>query len=115
MPLLIKIIISAVLIALIGEFSKRSDRIGAMVASLPLITFLTLIWMYFEGRSIERISAHAWYTFWYVLPTLPMFLIFPWILSRFGFWISLGISVAITLFCLLILGKIVENWGVRLF
>jgi len=38
---------------------------------------LTLIWLFLENHPTEKIANHAWFTFWYVVPTLPMFLIFP--------------------------------------
>ena len=63
---------------------------------LPLVTVLALIWLYAEKQSPEKIANHAWYTFWYVIPTLPMFLLFPWMLARFGFWPSLAASIVLT-------------------
>ena len=60
-----------------------------MIAALPFVTILTLIWLHIEQQPQEKIASHAWYTFWYVLPTLPMFLAFPALLSRFGFWLAL--------------------------
>jgi hypothetical protein len=57
-----------------------------LVAALPLVTVVTLVWLYLENQSMEKISNHAWYTFWYVLPTLPMFIAFPLLLPKLGFW-----------------------------
>jgi hypothetical protein len=51
---------------------------------------LTLVWLYLENQSMEKISNHAWYTFWYVLPTLPMFIAFPLLLPKLGFWPTLS-------------------------
>jgi len=62
---------------LVSELAKRSDKLGAFVAALPLVTLLTLIWLYVENQPQEKVANHAWYTFWYVVPTLPMFLVFP--------------------------------------
>ena len=49
---------------------------------------LALIWLYVENQPQEKLANHAWYTFWYVLPTLPMFLAFPVLLPRWGFWLA---------------------------
>ena len=68
-----KYLVTAALVVVISEVAKRSDRIGSLIAALPLVTVLTLLWLYFEKQPAERITNHAWYTFWYVLPTLPMF------------------------------------------
>ncbi|HNI63689.1 MAG TPA: DUF3147 family protein, partial [Agitococcus sp.] len=84
-----KYAITAAMVVLISELAKRSDKLGSLVAALPLVTVLTLIWLYVEQQPTSKIANHAWYTFWYVIPTLPMFLAFPWLMSRFGFWPSL--------------------------
>lgn len=95
--LLTKFAVSAGLIVLVSEVAKRSDKAGALIASLPLVTLLALVWLHVEGQPQEKVANHAWYTFWYVLPTLPMFLAFPFLLPRIGFWPSLLASALITL------------------
>ena len=109
-----KYLVTAGLVVLISELAKRSDKIGALVAALPLVTVLTLFWLYFENQSSEKIANHAYYTFWYVIPTLPMFLAFPWLLAKFGFWIAMGISVLSTVVCFLIFAYGVKAIGVDL-
>lgn len=113
--LITKYCITAALVVLISEVAKRSDRIGGLVAALPLVTILTLIWLYVEAQPREKIANHAWYTFWYVLPTLPMFLAFPWLLERYGFWPALGLCVVITAVAFALLAAVAPLWGVRLF
>ncbi|EPR7684404.1 TPA: DUF3147 family protein, partial [Enterobacter chengduensis] len=68
--LLIKYAITAGMVVFISEVAKRSDRLGGLVAALPLVTVLVLVWMKLEGQSQQKIANHAWYTFWYVVPTL---------------------------------------------
>ena len=115
MPWIIfKYTITAGLIVLISEVAKRSDKLGGLIAALPLVTVLTLIWLFVENQSSEKIANHAWYTFWYVVPTLPMFLAFPFLLKRFGFWPTLGISVLITLVTFYIFAKILKPYGIEL-
>ena len=94
--LIIKYFITAGLVVLVSEFAKRSDKLGGLIAALPLVTVLALIWLHMEGQPTSKIANHAYYTFWYVLPTLPMFLIFPYLLSKSGFVLSLFASVLIT-------------------
>ena len=79
-----KYLITAGLVVLISEVAKRSDKLGALIAALPLVTVLTLFWLYFEKQPTEKIANHAYYTFWYVIPTLPMLVAFPWILKSSG-------------------------------
>ncbi|MEN9834643.1 MAG: hypothetical protein RL011_836 [Pseudomonadota bacterium] len=109
-----KYFITAGLVVLISEVAKRSDKIGALIAALPLVTVLTLFWLYFENQAPEKIANQAYYTFWYVIPTLPMLLIFPWLLARFGFWGAIGISVLLTFVCLVGFAYLVRLIGVDL-
>lgn len=109
-----KYLITAGLVVLISEAAKLSDKIGALIAALPLITILTLIWLYVENAPAAKLSNHAYLTFWYVLPTLPMFLMFPWLLGRFGFWPTLGICMLITFSFFLLTVKIAQLFGVEL-
>lgn len=114
MWILFKILITSGMVVLISEIAKKSDRLGGLIAALPLITLLTLIWLYIEKQPSAKIANHAWYTFWYVLPTLPMFLTFPFLLKRFGFWPTLGLSVLITLVAFYGFAKILKPYGIEL-
>lgn len=109
-----KYLITAAVVVVVSEAAKRSDKLGGFIAALPLVTVLTLIWMYVENQSQTKIANHAWYTFWYVLPTLPMFLAFPALLAKLGFWPALAISAAITILCFGLLAAIVQKYGIQL-
>lgn len=112
--ILTKYLITAAVVVAVSELAKRSDRIGAMVAALPLVTVLTLIWLYVEHQPPSKIANHAWYTFWYVLPTLPMFLVFPALLARLGFWPTLLTCVVITGACFGLLAVLLRRYGIEL-
>lgn len=99
---------------LISEVAKRSDKLGGLVAALPMVTFLALIWLYVEKQPAEKISNHAWYTFWYVVPTLPMFLAFPLLYDRIGFWPTMAACVGITIVCFVVFAMIVKHFGIEL-
>lgn len=109
-----KYLITAGLVVSISELAKRSDKLGGLVGSLPLITVLTLIWLHVEHQTEEKISNHAYYTFWYVIPTLPMFLLFPYLLPKIGFWSSLGVSIIFTMICFSLFGLLLRQWGIEL-
>ncbi len=109
-----KYLLTAAVVVLVSEVARRSDRLGAVIASLPLVTVLTLIWLHVENQPELKISNHAYYTFWYVLPTLPMFLAFPWLLSRLGFWLALFTSAVITALCFVALALAMKKFGVSL-
>jgi hypothetical protein len=112
--LITKYFITAAIVVAVSEVAKRSDKLGALIVALPLVTILTMVWLYIEKQPMEKIANHAWYTFWYVVPTLPMFLIFPALLQRFSFWFSLLISAVITVICFWLLVLVVKNFGIDL-
>src|SRR5512139_1595369 len=115
MPWIItKYLITAAVVVAVSELAKRSDRAGALLASLPLVTLLALTWLYVEKQPATKIANHAWYTFWYVVPTLPMFLAFPRLLARFGFWPALAISAVITVACFALFALAVKPFGIKL-
>jgi len=112
--LISKYLITAGMVVLISELARKSDRIGALVGSLPLVTILTLLWLFVEGQSETKISNHAYYTFWYVIPTLPMFILFPYFMSRFGFVMTLVISILLTIVVFVLFAAIVKHFGINL-
>jgi hypothetical protein len=109
-----KYLTTAALVVLISELAKRSDRLGGLIAALPMVTVLTLVWLYVERQPPEKLANHAWYTFWYVLPTLPMFLAFPTLLSRLGFWLTLLASAVLTIVCFVGLASLLRRFGIEL-
>ena len=109
-----KYLITAAVVVVVSEAAKRSDRLGGFIAALPLVTILTLIWLYVENQPQTKIANHAWYTFWYVLPTLPMFLVFPALLPRLGFWLTLLACAVITVACFGLFALAVRRFGIEL-
>ena len=109
-----KYLITATVIVAASELAKRSDKLGALIVALPTVTILTMIWLYVEKQPPEKIANHAWYTFWYVLPTLPMFLLFPMLMQRYSFWLSLLISSIITIICFWLFSLLLKQFGIEL-
>tara|TARA_R110002073_G_scaffold32434_5_gene98289 strand:+ start:4097 stop:4447 length:351 start_codon:yes stop_codon:yes gene_type:complete len=112
--LITKYAVTAGIIVLVSELAKRSDKLGALIVALPLVTILTLFWLHLEQQPLSKISNHAWYTFWYVIPTLPMFLFFPFVLPRMGFWWSMVASCMLTIVCFGLWTLIARRFGVDL-
>ena len=86
-----KIIVTAILIVIISEIAKISGRFGGMIAALPITTFLVLFWMYFEGVADEKIANYMSFTVYFLIPTLPMFIIFPFLIKKFGFILAIDL------------------------
>jgi hypothetical protein len=96
--LLVKALVSGALIAIASTVAKRYPGFGALVASLPLVSVLGMIWLWKDRPDAENMAKHAGATFWYVLPSLPMFLLIPALLRHgVGFWIALVAGCCLTI------------------
>ena len=111
---LFKLLFTAIIIVIISEIAKHYDRLAALVASLPLVTLITLFWLYYENQPEEKIANHAYYTFWYVIPTLPMFVFFPWAIKVFGFWITFILSIFLTIIIFFLYATILKKFCINL-
>jgi len=110
-----KALVSGVIIALISEIAKRSPTAGALVASLPLVSILGMIWLWRDTHDTDRMAAHVGATFWYVIPSLPMFLLIPCLLRNgFGFWAALGAGCILTILLYFAVAIIGARFGLRL-
>lgn len=94
---LVKILITALIIVIANKIQLVNDRLSALLIALPLTSLLAMIWMHHGKQTPGRIANHAEGTFWFVLPTLPMFLILPWMLRHgWGFWTALLANCLLT-------------------
>ncbi len=111
---LLKAAISGILIALISEIAKRSPAFGALVASLPLLSILAMIWLWRDTQDAMRLADHAEATLWYVLPSLPMFLLLPALLRHgANFWLALLLSCLLTVACYGVFVWLLPKIGIR--
>ncbi len=113
--LVMKYLVTAAVVVLISEFAKRNDKLGGLMAALPIVTILTLIWLFVEKQPDTKIANHAYYTFWYVMPTLPKLLLFPYALPKIGFWLALSASALITIIVFFVFAMLVKQFGIELF
>jgi len=110
-----KYMVTAMVIVIASEIAKRTDKLGALITALPLVTIMVMIWLHVEHQGSQKIGAHAYYTFWYVVPTLPMFLLMPWLMARaVNFWLALLACAALTAVCFVITAIAVKRFGVNL-
>ena len=112
---LFKIIITSIILVIISEIAKFNDRFGGLIAAMPITTFLILFWLYFENSSISKLSNHMIFTLIYLVPTVPMFLVFPFCIHKFGFWMTILICIVLTLFSTLIVHQISKSFNISLF
>lgn len=113
--LLSKALLSGMMVLVVSELAKRSPAFGALVASLPLVSVLAMMWLEHETRDTGRIAAHAEATFWYVLPSLPMFLLLPFMLrSGVGFYPTLLVCIVLTALLYVGMSLILSRFGLSL-
>lgn len=112
---LIKLLITAALIVLISEVGKRSTFLGGLLASLPIVSFFALIWMYVDGGGVQRVADQSQTIFWLVLPSLPFFVLLPVMLRQgVNFYLSLGASTAVMFTLYLGMVVLLKRVGVTL-
>jgi hypothetical protein len=113
--LAIKAAISGVIVAIVSEVAKRYPGFGALIASLPLVSVLGMMWLWHDKPDVPNMAAHVEATFWFVLPSLPMFLLMPWLLrSGVSFWATLAIGCALTILLYLGMTWLGPRIGLRL-
>jgi hypothetical protein len=111
----IKLFLAALIIVVVTEVAKINAFIGGFIKSLPLISLITLIWVYIETHSNDKIVGLSISTFWFVLPTLPMFILLPYLLKQgLNFYLSLALSILVMMACYWITIIILKNFGYEL-
>jgi hypothetical protein len=113
--LALKGLLSGALVLIVSELAKRSPALGALIVSLPLVSLLGMMWLHHETHDSMKLAAHAEATFWYVLPSLPMFLILPALLRHgWAFYAALGACVLLTALLYLGMSAALTRFGIVL-
>jgi len=94
---LVKTGLTAIVIVAVSEVAKRNEVMGSLIASLPLVSVIGMLWLFGETGDSHKIIKHSTGTFWYVLPSLPMFLVLPWLMQKgWGFHLALLACILMT-------------------
>lgn len=110
-----KIVISAVLIVAVSELAKRSSFAGALLASVPLVSVLAMLWLYIDTKDIEKVSALASSVFWFVLPSLVLFISLPLLLKQgLNFYVSMSFAIGLTIAAYWFMVAVLNHYGVKL-
>ncbi|MDQ3080523.1 MAG: DUF3147 family protein [Pseudomonadota bacterium] len=95
---LIKAIVSGILVAAISTVAKRYPGWGGLIASLPLVSVLSMVWLYGETRDAESVARLSLGALWFFLPSIPMFLVIPMLLrAGVGFVPTMAIACVLTI------------------
>jgi hypothetical protein len=114
MYFMIKVVLSALIIAIASEVAKRSSVFGALIASLPLTSILAIVWLYHETADAERSAQLSSNILWLVLPSLLLFVVLPLgIRKGLHFYAALGIAAACTIVGYLAMYAVMNRFGLR--
>jgi hypothetical protein len=112
---LVKLAITCILVVAISEIAKRSTLLGAVLASIPLISVLAMIWLYVDTGNAARVAALATSIFWLVLPSLALFISLPFLIKAgLNFYLSLGLAIAVTVLCYFGMIAALGRFGVQI-
>ena len=113
--IILKLIISSSIITLVSEISKKSSLVGGIIASIPLISVLSMIWLYIDSEDIEKIKDLSTSIFWMVIPSLMLFVSLPILINiGFNFWYSLLIAILLTISFYILTILILSYYGIKL-
>lgn len=112
---IIKFAITTILVVAISEINKRSSFAGALLASIPLISVLAMLWLYVDTKDVSKVSVLSASIFWLVLPSLALFVTLPTLL-KYGvnFYFSMAIAIAITVICYWVMVTVLSHFGLKL-
>ncbi|MCF7970529.1 MAG: DUF3147 family protein [Methylococcaceae bacterium] len=109
----VKLTITTLLIVIISEMAKRSSFMGALFASIPLVSVLAMLWLYIDTKDINKVTELSINIFWLVLPSLVLFLALPVFLKLgLNFYFSLGISIGLTALCYWLMVMALNHYGI---
>lgn len=110
----IKVVISATLIVAISEVSKKSSLLGGILASVPLISVLGIIWLYIDTQNVEKVSQFSTSVFWLVIPSLSLFIVLPILLKKMSFYFALPISLVVMILFYYLMIFVFGKIGIKL-
>jgi len=111
----IKILVTAALVVAASEAAKRSTLLGGLIASLPIVSLLALLWLYFDTKDAGKVATFSTSIFWLVLPSLVFFLALPVLVKlKLGFALSFGLATALMFAGYGVMVLVLKKCGVNL-
>ena len=110
--LIIKTLLTAIIVVVVSEISKRSSLLGGLIVSIPLTTFLALIWLYWETKNINKVIDLTNSTLLMIIPSLSFFIFLPFFLKiNNSFTFSITLSIFLTGLCYWLFFLVIEKLG----
>ena len=107
-----KIVFTGFLIVLITEITKVSGKLGGIITAMPITTLIVVFWLYFEKVPNSQIADYVKSTFYFILPTLPLFIVFPMLIHKYGFTVSISISIIFIALSVLLVNFLLKYFNV---
>jgi hypothetical protein len=112
---LLKISITVILIVVIAEVAKRSTLLGGILASIPVVSVLAMVWLYVDTKDIQKVSELSTSVFWLVIPSLTLFIALPILLKKeINFYLSLVIAMLMTAAFYFVMIWVLSKFGIKL-
>ncbi len=113
---LVKFFLSAGILVLVSEISKRTSILGGLIASLPFTSLLAILWLFLDTKDPKKVSALSWSIFWFVLPSLLFFVSLPLFVSRLGWnvYVSILVSSLLTMVGYGVMALILSRFGMKI-
>ena len=83
-----KVVITGIIVVIITETARFNLKLAAVITAMPIVTLLCIFWMYYEGIEKKEISEYVFSTLKFLIPTIPMFILFPILIERTNFYIT---------------------------
>ncbi|EDZ61978.1 hypothetical protein SMGD1_0075 [Sulfurimonas gotlandica GD1] len=111
---IVKLIITTLLIVLISEIAKRNSLMGAMLAAIPLVSILAMIWMYVDTNDSNSAVEFSNSIIWLIVPSMTLFIAFPILIKKgLSFYPSLSISILMTILAYYSVIFVLTKLGIR--
>lgn len=112
---ILKAALSGVIVAAVSEIARRFPGWGGLVASLPLVSLMAMMWLYKDSGEAMKVADLAASTFWFFLPSMPMFLLIPMLLrSGWSFAATMVAAVVMTIVLYALMFWAAPRLGVKL-
>lgn len=82
LDLMVKGIFSGAVVVIASEIAKKSAVFGALITSIPLISILSLTWLYEDTKDTAQVADFAESILWLVLPSTLLFILLPYLLRQ---------------------------------
>lgn len=113
--LALRAILTAALVVMISVIARKSPNLGGLIASIPLVSTLAMVWLWHDTQDTAKIAAFSLSALVYFLPSMPMFIIIPLLLRQgYGFWPVLSFALAITMTLYWLTSRIAASYGMEL-